>query len=156
MPVNTSAGTTLDIIAGNPATYDAAGYATLFGGTEARVGEITDLGEFGREYNLVTHNPIGSRGTRKFKGSFNEGTMNLQLALDTDDAGQVLMKTASLSDDDYSFKVTPPGGDVYYMQAKVMTFKVMIGSVDTVTEASSTMELTTNSAGVGVVEVLAA
>ena len=156
MTVATSAGTTLDIIAGNPATYDAAGYGTLFGGSPARVGEITDFGEFGREYALVTHNPVSTRGTQKFKGSFNEGTMSLSLGLDTDDAGQILMKTASTSDADYSFKVTTQNGDVYYFQAKVMSFRVGVGSVDSITTASATLELTTNSAGVGVVEVLAA
>lgn len=155
MTVATSAGTTLDIIAGNPATYDAAGYGTLFGGTEVRVGEITDFGEFGREYALVTHNPVSTRGTQKFKGSFNEGSMSLSLGLDTDDAGQILMKTASTSDADYSFKVTTQNGDVYYFQAKVMSFRVGVGSVDSITTASATLELTTNSAGVGVVEVLA-
>ena len=36
-----------------------------------------------------------------------------------------------------------------------MSFKVNIGSVDQITTASVTLELTTNSAGIGVVEVLA-
>jgi hypothetical protein len=36
-----------------------------------------------------------------------------------------------------------------------MSFKVNIGSVDQVTQASIKLELTTNSAGVGIVEVLA-
>ena len=36
-----------------------------------------------------------------------------------------------------------------------MSFKVNIGSVDQITAASVTLELTTNSAGVGVVEFLA-
>ena len=39
--------------------------------------------------------------------------------------------------------------------AQVMSFKLNIGSVDQVTTASVTLELTTNSAGVGVVEGLA-
>ena len=71
MTVRTSAGTTLKVSASAPATFDKAGYSAL---TFTAVGEITDLGEFGREYALVTHNPVGTRGTQKFKGSFNEGT----------------------------------------------------------------------------------
>lgn len=153
MGVKTSAGTTFKISAGTPATYDGTGYAAL---TYTTVGEVTDLGEFGREYALVTHQPVGSRGTQKFKGSFNEGTITLQLGLDTDDAGQVLCKTASMSDADYSILVTTQNGDKYYGQAKVMSFKVGVGGVDSITTATVTLELTTTSAGVGIVEVLAA
>jgi hypothetical protein len=151
MTVATSAGTVLKISAGTPATFNVAGYEAL---TWTTVGEVTDLGEFGREYALVTHNPVGSRGTRKYKGSFNEGAMTLQLGLDTDDAGQILAKAASLSDADYSISVTTQNGDVYYMQAKVMSWKVGVGSVDSITTATCVLEITTTSAGVGVVEDL--
>jgi hypothetical protein len=158
MTVRTSAGTTLRISASAPATFDESGYNTLFTASPAPalVGEITDLGEFGREFALVTHNPVGSRGTQKFKGSFNEGTMTLSLGLDTDDAGQILMKAASISDNDYSFMVTTQNGDKYYFQGKVMSWKVGVGGVDQITTATATLELTTNSAGVGIVESLAA
>lgn len=151
MTVATSAGTVLKISAGTPGTFNVAGYEAL---TWTTVGEVTDLGEFGREYALVTHNPVGSRGTRKYKGSFNEGAMTLQLGLDTDDAGQILAKAASLSDADYSISVTTQNGDVYYFQAKVMSWKVGVGSVDSITTATCVMEITTTSAGVGVVEDL--
>ena len=153
MTVRTSAGTTLKVSASAPATFNTAGYSAL---TFTAVGEITDLGEFGREFALVTHNPVGSRGTQKFKGSFNEGTMNLSLGLDTDDAGQVLMKAASLADTPYSFEVTTQNGDTYYFQAMVMSFKVGVGSVDSITTATCTLELTTSSGGVGIVEDLSA
>jgi len=158
MTVRTSAGTTLKVTASAPATFNSAGYTTLFttSPVPATVGEVTDLGEFGREFALVTHNPVGTRGTQKFKGSFNEGTMSLSLGLDTDDAGQIIMKAASLSDSDYSFMVTTQNGDKYFFQAKVMSFKVGVGSVDSITTATATLEISTNSAGVGIVESLAA
>lgn len=152
MTTHSSAGTTLGISASAPATFDAAGYAAL---TFTNVAEITDLGEFGREYALITHNPIGSRGTVKKKGSFNEGTMALQLALDNEDAGQVLMKAAALSDADYSFMITMQNGDKSYFQAQVMNFKTNLGQVDSITAASVNLEITTSSTGVGVIEVLA-
>ena len=70
MTVYTSAGSTLTISATIPSTFDSSGYAAVFTASPgpAVVGEITDLGEFGREYALVTHMPVGSRGTQKFKG----------------------------------------------------------------------------------------
>jgi len=158
MTVRTSAGTTLQISASAPSTFDASGYDAVFTASPgpATVGEITDLGEFGREYALVTHMPVGSRGTQKFKGSFNEGTMALSLGLDTDDAGQIIMKAASISDNNYSFKVTTQNGDVYYFQAKVMSFKVNVSGVDSITTATTSLELTTSASGVGIVESLAA
>lgn len=150
MTVATTAGTTIAVSASSPATYDGSGYAAL---TYTSIGEVTDLGEFGREYTLVTHNPIGTRGTKKFKGSFNEGSLAMQLGLDTDNAGQDLLYTASGSDADYAFKVTAQNGDVYYFQAKVMSFKRSFGGVDQITSASVTLELTTSDSGVGVVIV---
>lgn len=151
MSTRTSAGSTLKISAATPATFDAAGYNAL---TFNSVGEVTNFGEFGRAYNLVTHNPVGSRGTVKKKGSFNEGSISLQLGLDTDDAGQVLLKAASLSDADYSFLITTQNGDKYFFQAQALSFKVNVGSVDQITAAAVTLELTTSSTGVGIVEVL--
>jgi hypothetical protein len=153
MSVRSSAGTTIKISVSTPATFDAAGYTAL---VMTLIGEVTDLGEFGREYNLITHNPLGSRGTVKKKGSFNEGSINVQLGLDTDDAGQILAKAAALSDADYSFCITTQNGDKYFFQAQVMSFKVGVGSVDSVTSATMLLELTSTSAGVGVVESLAA
>jgi hypothetical protein len=152
MTVRTTAGTTLRVSAAPPATFTVTGYEAL---TFSAVGEITDLGEFGREYTLVTHNPIANRGTQKFKGSFNEGQMTLQLGLDTDDAGQIIMKAGALSDADYSFEVTTQNGDKYFFQAKVMSFRLSVGNVDQITTATCMLELTTSASGVGIVEKLA-
>ena len=153
MAVRTSAGSLLKISAGVPATFNTAGYSAL---TYTTIGEITDFGEFGREYTLVTHNPVANRGTVKFKGSFNEGTMTLQLGLDTDDAGQILAKAAVNSDNNYAFEMTTQNGDKYYFQAQVMNFKVGVGDVNKITSATIMVEITTSNTGVGIVESLAA
>jgi hypothetical protein len=153
MSVFTTAGSTLHIKGAQPTAFTSAGYGAITGWT--KVGEITDFGDFGRKYNVVKHNPVDNRGTVKKKGSFDEGTMNLKLGLDTDDAGQILMKTARDSDSDYSFKVTTQNGDIYYFQAQVTEFMTSLGGVDTITAASAQLELTTNSPGIGIVEVLA-
>lgn len=155
MAVKTTAGTTLKVSATTPESFDQAGYEST-DVVLVTVGEITNYGEFGREFTLVTHNPVATRGTQKFKGSFNEGAMQLQLGLDTDNAGQIIMKAAALSDNDYTFLVTTQNGDKYYFQAKVMGFKVNLGDVNQVTGATCTLELTTSSTGIGIVEVLAA
>lgn len=156
MAVTTAAGTILSISASIPATFTQAGYeASAVASSFTPIGEITDMGEHGREYAEITHMPIGSRGVRKFKGSFNEGTKQMQLGLDSDDAGQIIAKAAALSDSDYSFKVAYPSGDVDYFQAKVMSFRKGVTGVDTIVSATIALSLTTSSTGIGVVEVLA-
>lgn len=149
--VETVAGTTIGIVAGPPATFNVAGYDVLVFST---IGEITDGGSHGRTYAEVTHQPIGSRGTRKFKGSFNEGSKTLQLAISAGDPGQILLKTAVNSDADYSFKVTYQGGDIDYFQAKVLSFEKAASSVDSIRTATVNLSLTTTAAGVGIVEKL--
>lgn len=153
MAIGTVAGTAVSISAAAPATFDTTGYAAL---TWTVVGNIEDGGEHGREYAEVTFNPIDTRGTRKFKGSFNEGSKTLSLAYDSDDAGMIVLKTALASDADFSFKVAYPGGDIDYFQAKVLTLTKATGGVDTMRMASVSLSITTNTAGVGIVEFLAA
>lgn len=150
MTVRTTAGTTIAVTASNPATFDAAGYGAL---SYTQIGEVTDLGDFGREYSLVTHNPIDNRGTVKKKGSFNEGTLALKLGLDNADAGQTILQAASLSDNNYTFKVTLQNGTFYYFQAQVMSFKVGAGGVNQITAASVNLEITTQANGSGIIKV---
>jgi hypothetical protein len=157
MGVQTVAGASISISATNPATYDASGYAAVFSASPgpAVIGDITDAGQHGRSYTVVTHNPIGSRGTQKFKGSFNEGQKVLTVGINEDDAGQTLAITALDSDNDYSFKVLYQDGSIDYFQAKVTGFQKSMTGVDTMLSATLTLEITTNSAGVGVVHVAA-
>lgn len=149
--VETIAGTTISISAAAPATFDATGYAAL---TFSTIGEITDGGSHGRTYAEVTHQPISSRATRKFKGSFNEGTKTLQLAISPGDAGQVLLKTALASDAPFSFKVLYQGGDIDYFQALVLSFEKSASGTDSIRSATVQLSLTTSASGVGIVEKL--
>lgn len=136
--VFTSAGTTIAVSATLPATNTEAGYAAL---TFSPIGEVTDLGEFGRVYNLVTHNPLATRATVKRKGSYNDGAINMQLAVDENDAGQDILETAVDSDDDHAFRVTLQSGAIHYFSAQVMSFPLNVGSVDQITTRSVTLEI---------------
>lgn len=150
MAVKTSAGTILSTSAGVPSTFDSTGYGAL---TWTAIGEVTDLGELGREYTLVTHNPVGNRSTQKYKGSFNEGKMSLKIGFDFADAGQVLLKAALLLDTPYAFKMVIQSGRIFYFQALVMQVKPNVGSVNNITTAAVELEITTSSTGIGIVEV---
>lgn len=149
----TVAGTEISISSSVPATFDKAGYTAIVDWAE--IGEITDGGSHGRKYNEVAHNPIKTRGTRKFKGSFNEGNKTLQLAIDDGDEGQDLLRIALDSDDDFSFRVTYQGGSIDYFQAKVMSFEKAAAGVDSMLSATVELSLTTSKAGIGIVEVSA-
>jgi hypothetical protein len=135
----TSAGTKISIASGEPTTYDETGFDAL---SFSEIGEVTDLGEFGREYSLVTHNPLGSRQTVKRKGSFNDGTISMTVARVPSDSGQADLQTAVDSDDNYQFKVELQDGRVLYFSAQVMSYTTNVGSVDQITSASVSIEIT--------------
>jgi hypothetical protein len=149
MTIETVAGTSIAICASAPATFNAAGYAAL---PWTDIGEVTDLGTFGRVYNLVKHNPIKTRGTKKVKGSFDEGKIDLQYGVDDDDSGQTLVEVAVNDDDPVSIRIISQSGIVFYFQALVMSAPKNFGGVDNVLSCTATMELTTADDGTGIVK----
>jgi len=90
----------------------------------------------------VTHNPLGDRQTVKRKGSYNDGSISMTVARVPSDAGQTLLQDALDSDDNYSFNVTLQDGTELYFAAQVMSYTSNVGSVDQITTASVTIEIT--------------
>lgn len=134
----TSAGTKLYTTATAPATYNQAGFAAL---TWTEVGEIVNLGDFGRTYNVVNHIQLGSRKTVKLKGSYNEGNLNLQLARAPGDVGQAKLVTALTTDAAYSFKVLLQDGTVMYFSGEVVSYTTNVGASDQIVGATCTIEI---------------
>jgi hypothetical protein len=134
----TTAGTLIKISSAIPATYNSTGFAAL---TYTTIGEITNLGEFSKVFETVPHNPIATRQTINQKGSFDFTPLNLEMALDEDDAGQVLLNTALASDSSSSFEVTSKTGDVYYFTGKTMSFARAFGTVDQIITATATVQI---------------
>ena len=134
----TSAGTKLFISASAPATYNATGFAAL---TWTEVGEVSEMGEFGRQYNLVTFNTLGDRRTVKRKGSYNDGTIACQMARVPSDAGQTILTTAVNSDNSYSVKIRLQDGTIFYTSAQVMSYTTNVGNVDQITAATVNLEI---------------
>lgn len=126
----TSAGSSLAISATLPASLTATAYGVPL---YTNIGEVTDAGSLGRTYNIVNHNPLATRGTVKIKGSFDDGTMTVQLAYAPGDAGQVLVETALNSDAFYAFRLTLQDGTIKYFQAQVTSAPVNVGTVDQIT-----------------------
>lgn len=139
--VFTSAGTQYAVSAAPPATYDQVGFEAL---TFTDVAEVTDMGEYGPTYEVVTHNPLSTRRTVKRKGTVNDGAMTLQLGRDPSDAGQALMIAGvdgANRDVVYSHKVTLQDGTVQYFTGQIYGYTTNISSINTITSASTTVEL---------------
>ena len=134
----TSAGTTIEISAALPATYDKTAFAAL---AYTEIGEVSDLGEFGREYNIVKFNPLKDRRTVKRKGSFDDGTVQVQLAKAATDAGQILLKSAVNSDASHSVKIVLQDGTTFYFTAQVSSSTVNVGNVDQITSSTFKLEI---------------
>ena len=134
----TSAGTTIEISAALPASYDKAAFAAL---NYTEIGEVSDLGEFGREYNIVKFNPLKDRRTVKRKGSFDDGTVQVQLAKAAKDAGQILLKSAVNSDASHSVKIVLQDGTTFYFTAQVSSSTVNVGNVDQITSSTFKLEI---------------
>lgn len=134
----TSAGTKLSVSASLPGTFNAAGYGGL---TWLEVGEIVDMGEFGKEYSQVTHQPLGTRQKIKRKGSYDEGSLSLKMARVPSDAGQAVLVAAVDSDDSIAVKVELQDGTIMYTTAQVMGYKTGVGSADQITSATCNLEI---------------
>ncbi|MGQ9370345.1 phage tail tube protein [Azospirillum sp. ST 5-10] len=139
MAVTTAAGTSISIgtAAGSPS-----------GDTYTLIGEVTSIGEFGKEFQEITHQPLDTRETQKFKGSFNAGTITLSLGGDLQDAGQEALAQALDSDELYNFRVeypdkaTPSGhGSYRVFQARVMSYKEGVSGTNDIVKATATLSI---------------
>ena len=139
--VFTTAGSTIGVVASTPATLDAAGFAAL---SFTLVGEVTDFGEFGAVYELVTHNPIATRNTVKRKGTKNNGSTSMVIGRDRADAGQLLLQAgADGADVDtvHSFAVTLQNGDIIYFTGQIMSFTDNLGSVNNIVQIGCEVQI---------------
>ena len=139
----TAAGVTFSIASTNaaPATYDAAGFAAL---TYVAVAEVTNIPEFGANYNIVKHNPLATRVTQKRKGSVDQGSGTLDMALINADAGQTKMKAAAADDAPYAVKIVLQDGTIRYMMMLIAGFATKIGTIDNIVQASVKYEVTSS------------
>ena len=146
MTVNTAALSTLAIgtttVANDQADYEADSYTS--------VGEVEDLGEFGDTAEEITFTSLANRRVRKFKGSFDAGSLSVTCGNDSADAGQAAMLAAFASDNDYNFRVqlndTPVGGSTpttLYFSGKVTSKPKNVGNVSNVVRQMFTVGINT-------------
>lgn len=119
----------LSVSASAPATYNQSGYAAITPWTDVDQGG--DIPEYGPEHSSVTFTPLKTGIVNKFHGELNYGSFSLPGALDPDDAGQGILKTALGTKNEISFRETRSDGSIRYFSGKVMSFRTgaSVGSV---------------------------
>lgn len=133
------------------AVSTAATQSAFEGETYVEVGEIVSIGDFGSNFNAITFTALGDRIVRKFKGSEDPGTIQLELGKDGANTGQDQLNTALASDDDFAIKITlndegsgsPSNPTTFFFRGKVMSFVNQIGNVDTIVGATCSIGITT-------------
>ena len=113
------------------------------------VGLVENLGEFGRQYELVTFVSISDARTLKLKGPYNDGQMQMTVAYDLSDAGQTVLFDAvnTVDQNTYPFKIVFVGTNAYfdtiYFGAKVMSYRIQAGAANSVLRALVSLEVNT-------------
>jgi len=110
-------GTTIGTSAALPATFNAAGYAAL---TFTNIGEVLDIGELAKTYNLITHQAVGRNYPEKIKGTFDIPNVTLTIGKIAADGGQVALQAALAAAASYAFVITLPSGNSGSFTGKVV------------------------------------
>lgn len=125
--------------------------------TYVEVKHVEDLGEFGDEDQVISVEYVGSARARKYKGTADAGTLVLVVSRDALDEGQVALKAAQKTDDEYNFKIVAddaPGAggtaSIYYFRGLVTLARDSYGGPNNVVK--TTFNIPINSE---IIEVLA-
>lgn len=140
--VQTTAGAELFLGAAAPATYDKLGYE---GVDWDKIGEVSNIPQFGKLFNVVNFNPIGQRGVIKRKGSYNNGTVDIEYGHSKTDVGQAAIRSNIDNDDPLPFKLVLQDGTHIYFMAMIMGESITLGTVDNIVMRNVPLELTSES-----------
>lgn len=144
----TVAGTKIYISAVLPTTQDAnvtTGFPSIT--TWNLIAEVTDQGEHGAVFDLVTHQPVSDRRKYKFKGGYDNGTKSIKfgkITLAGSDPGQNMLKAAAAGDADYAFKTVYQDNTKEYFQAKCMGIKTAVGTLNNILGGSTDLQVTSD------------
>lgn len=137
--VNT--GVLFSVSAGQPATFDAVGYAAL---TYTDVGEVLSIGEFGGTADEVQSQPLATGVTEFFRGFIQYGNPSLGLERDVDDAGQAIVQSHFDGADSgaaFSAKVTMPDGEAVYLDVRAFSYNVNVGSANSMIGSTANLRV---------------
>lgn len=125
--------------------------ADFNGQSWVEIGWLDNIGAFGDESSEVTFDAIGKNRTQKLKGVRNAGNMELSAAIDYTDPGQIAVRAAETSPNDFAIRVDfndkPSGGSTpskRYFVAKVMTAREVLDGANNVSKLSVTLAIDSN------------
>lgn len=136
-----SAGSTIHISAGLPASATVAGYAAL---TYTKIKGPQSIGAFGATTGVVNFQPLEG-AEEKHKGSTNFGSLTPPIAIDDEDAGQNLLRVAAEPGNNalYSFMVILSNGKKRYFGGRVFGWPETVGEATTLLMANPQIEIST-------------
>ncbi len=115
-----------------------------------QVSWMENIGAFGDEAATITFDAIEQQRTQKLKGTRNAGDMSLVCGIDYEDAGQVAIRAAEATPNNYAFKVqfndAPVGGtpSERYFIALVMTAREQLDTANNVMKLNATLGINSN------------
>jgi len=122
MSGNISVGLTLSVFAGEPATYDAAGFGALAWVT---VTDVESVPTFGGTAQIPEFIPVATGDVDKGKGSINYGETTIPLRRRITDTGQVALQSGfdgANRQTVHSVRLAHPTGGTLYFTALVSGF----------------------------------
>lgn len=141
----TSTGIKFSAFQGLPATLDAAGFEAV-GMVYVKIGQISNLPEFGPTIAVVESNPLETGITEKFVGFVNYGSITIEADYDDEDAGQQLVQAAVTTTDasfgkEFSYKLEYPSGAVRYWVGRFFSATENPGSANSMVTTSMAIEI---------------
>lgn len=139
----TSTGVTISAVQDVPATFDEAGYSAL---VYTKIGQVTNVPEFGPNVQVVESNPLETGVTEKFVGFINYGSLSVEADFDGEDAGQEMVTDAVTKDhasfgQPFAFKLEYLDGSVRYWMGKFFSATENPGSANSMITTTMQVEI---------------
>jgi len=147
-----SGGTCISLSAGIPTTHDDTGFAAL---TFTQLGGLESVGDITISHSSGSFTGLCSNKTTPIKGAEEISSVDVVVAYQKADAGQVLMSAARKSPNKHSFKVTYPDGSKSYFSAYVMKEGKQTGGNNDAIKIPYSLSLVPPTTGDTIVEVAA-
>ena len=140
MTVKTASGAVVSVSVAVPASEDQTGYEAL---TYTVVGDVISGSALGGSQNTATYDPLSTKITQNVLGNKTMDAVTLQLAYNSGDAGQTLLKNVStVGDASYesavTFKFELPNGEFYYAFGLVTEYKPNLAGANDLVDAAVT------------------
>lgn len=116
----------------------AAATASAYGALSwVEIGQVESIGEFGDSASTITFTSLGDARVRKRKGVRDAGDLNVTVANDPLDTGQIAMIAAEATDFAYAFKILLADGadandtdSIFYFHGLVSSARLNVGAAN--------------------------